>query len=220
MIITIDGPAGSGKSTIARETAKALGIAFLDTGATYRAVTLKALHQGVNMKDGAALASLARDADIRLAPAADGLKVFLDGVDVTKDIRNAEVTENAHYVADSPQVREVLVALQRRLGQPLGSFVTEGRDQGSVVFPNADYKIYLDAAPQVRARRRYNELIAAGQQADFDQVLASIIQRDHRDRSRSVAPLVKPAGAVMIDSSEMTVEQAASAVLKVVGGGR
>ena len=220
MIITVDGPAGSGKSTVAREVAKALGIAYLDTGATYRAVTLKAMREGVNMKDGAALASIARDADIRLAPAADGLNVFLDSGDVTKDIRLVEVTENAHYIANEPKAREVLVQLQRRLGRQLGSFVAEGRDQGSVVFPEAEFKFYLDATPEIRARRRYDELIAAGQAADFKQVLASINQRDSRDRSRDVAPLVRPLGAVLIDTSGMTVEQVVAAVLRGVGGGR
>lgn len=220
MIITVDGPAGSGKSTVAREVAKALGIAYLDTGATYRAVTLKALREGVNINDSAALASIARDANIRLSPAADGLNVFLDGSDVTKDIRLAEVTENAHYVANEPKAREVLVQLQRRLGRQLGSFVAEGRDQGSVVFPEAEFKFYLDATPEIRARRRYDELIAAGQAADFKGVLASINQRDSRDRSRDVAPLIKPPGAVLIDTSGMTVEQVVAAILRVVESGR
>ena len=154
MIITIDGPAGSGKSTAARELAKALGIAFLDTGATYRAVTLKALRAGVNLADTDALLAAAKAARIEVNPGELGAQVILDGHDVTAEIRSVEVTENAHYVADNLPVREVLVELQRRLGAALGSFVTEGRDQGSVVFPQADIKFYLDASPDVRAQRR------------------------------------------------------------------
>ncbi|MCJ7544836.1 MAG: (d)CMP kinase, partial [Phycisphaerae bacterium] len=163
MVITIDGPAGSGKSTAARELARALGIAFLDTGATYRAVTLKALREGVDPNDTDALVAVAKGARIEVIPTEQGARVMLDGCDVTAEIRSVEVTENAHYVADSPPVREVLVALQRRLGEGLGSFVTEGRDQGSVVFPEADVKFYLDASPRVRAERRAGELHATGQ---------------------------------------------------------
>jgi cytidylate kinase len=220
MIITIDGPAASGKSTVARELAKALGIAFLDTGATYRAVTLKALRQHVNMEDADALARLAGAARIDLLPDADGTKVLLDGRDVTRGIRSAEVSDSAHYVARSPQARGVLVELQRRTGAALGDFVAEGRDQGSVVFPDADFKFYLDATAEVRARRRCTEMLAAGQHADYRQVLEAILLRDGRDINRDVAPLIKPAGAIEIDTSNLTVEQVTAELLRHVRGRR
>jgi cytidylate kinase len=207
MIITIDGPAGSGKSTAARQLAAAMGIAYLDTGATYRAVTLKAIRQGIDMTDERALARLARQADIRLQPGNQGTRVLLDGRDVSREIRSEEVSEKSYHVAHSPVVREVLVALQRKLGADLGDFVSEGRDQGSVVFPNADVKFYMDASPEVRASRRTDEMLADGQDVRYEHVLSAMLQRDGRDRSRAVAPLVKPDGAVEIDTSDMTIEQ-------------
>lgn len=207
MVITIDGPAGSGKSTVARELAKALGIAFLDTGATYRAVTLKALRSGADLTDEAALAELARTMDLSFRQSGGTLEVMLDGRDVTRDIRSEEVSDQSRHAARSPAVREVLVGLQRRLGEQLGSFVAEGRDQGSVVFPGADVKFYLDAAPEVRARRRHEEMLSHGHPSNFEKVLDAIVQRDERDRNRPVAPLTKPAGAVEIDTSEMTIRQ-------------
>ena len=207
MIVTIDGPAGSGKSTAARELARVLGAAYLDTGATYRAATLKALREKVDLTDPAALAAVARSMDLRLTPDDDGLHVQLDGRDVSEAIRSAEVSDNAHYIATPPAVRRVLVALQRRIGAELGDFVTEGRDQGSAVFPDADVKFYLDAAPHVRARRRCDEMAARGQAADYPGVLDAIEQRDHRDRTRAADPLVRPDHAVIIDTSDMTIEE-------------
>ena len=216
MIITIDGPAGSGKSTAARELAKALRIAHLDTGATYRAVTLKALREGGDLTDESALARIAREMDIRLLPTDQRMGVILDGQDVSREIRSEAVTANSHYAARSPAVREVLVELQRRLGRQLGSFVTEGRDQGSVVFPDADMKFYLDARPETRARRRCDELRADGEPADYERVLQAIVRRDARDSRRVVAPLVRPADAIVIDTSDNTIEQTAAALLEHV----
>ena len=211
MIITIDGPAGSGKSTAARLLAKTLGIAYLDTGATYRALTLAAMQQGLDLTNEAALAELAGRLDLHMAPAETGTVVVLDGQDVSAEIRSVEVTDKAHYAADSPAVRAVLVVLQRRIGEELarrsGGVVAEGRDQGTVVFPDADVKFYLDASPEVRARRRYEELAARGEDVSLQQVLEAIRRRDRRDRSRSAGPLAKPPGAIEIDTSEMTVEQ-------------
>ena len=214
MLITIDGPAGCGKSTAARELAKALGIAHLDTGATYRAVTLLALRQGIDLTDAAALAELARGMDIRMVSTGGRIGVVLDGQDVTDEIRTEAVSANSRYAAASAAVREVLVELQRRLGRQLGSFVTEGRDQGSVVFPEADLKFYLDARPAERARRRCEELRSHGQQADYDAVLAAIEDRDRRDRGRAVGPLRVPGGATVIDTSDMDIAQVTERMLQ------
>jgi cytidylate kinase len=217
MIITIDGPAGSGKSTTARELAKALGVAFLDTGATYRAVTLAALRRGLDMTDEHGLAALAAAIDLTLTPTADGTCVMLDGDDVSREIRTANVSEQSYFVARSGVVRAVLVQLQRRIGEGLDRFVTEGRDQGSVVFPHATVKFYVDAAPETRARRRLAELAAAGETAaTYDEVLAAIVQRDTRDRTRADGPLVKPDGAVVVDTSDKTVEQVVAEMLEHV----
>jgi len=140
----------------------------------------------------------------------------MDGSDVTRDIRSAEVTDNSHYIARPAAVRAVLVELQRRIGRQLGSFVTEGRDQGSVVFPDADLKFYLDASPEVRARRRTDEMLADGQHVEYEHILAAIIERDGRDRSRAVAPLTKPADAIEIDTSATGIAQTTAALLQHV----
>jgi len=220
MIITMDGPAGAGKSTVARRLAEALHIAYLDTGATYRAATLRALRDGVDLTDSAALAAAVRKADIRLTPAADGLKVTLDGEDVTAEVRSDRVTTQVHHVAADPACREVLVELQRAIGRQLGSFVAEGRDQGSVVFPEADVKFYLTARPEVTAERRYKELKAAGEAVTYEQVLADIRRRDEHDRGREVAPLVVPAGAIEIDTSQMTVDEVVAELVRRVEAAR
>ncbi len=216
MIITIDGPAGSGKSTAARNLAAKLNIAYLDTGATYRAATLAALKAGVDLEDEQALERIVRDMKLQMKSEPDGVHVFLAGQDVTREIRSAAVTDKAHHIATLPAVRKILVALQRRLGCQLGEFVAEGRDQGSVVFPDADLKFYLVAAPEARARRRYEEMRAAGEDAKLDEVLDAILQRDRRDRSRDIAPLVKPAGAIELDTTDNTMEQTAEQLLKLV----
>ncbi len=207
MIITIDGPAGSGKSTAARKLAQVLGISYLDSGATYRAVTLRALRGGVDMQDADALVAQARQIDLKMIPNPEGVCVEMDGSDVSKDIRTEEVSTNAHYVANCPAVREVLVDLQRKTGLELGDFVTEGREQGTVVFPNADFKFYLDATPTVRAKRRQAELIQRGEQADYQEILTAIVKRDHSDSSRSVGPLKVPDDAMIIDTTDKTIDE-------------
>jgi CMP/dCMP kinase len=216
MIVTIDGPAGSGKSTAARELAKALGIAHLDTGATYRAVTLKALRENIDLSNEAALADVARRADIRMEASPRGLRVLLDGCDVSAEIRRPEVTENASRIASCSAVRHVLVELQRKIGAELGSFVTEGRDQGSVVFPHADVKFYIDAPPEVRAQRRCEELRAAGETVDIEQVLADMNNRDHRDSHRAVAPLIKPVDAIEITTEGKAIPEVTAELLRHV----
>jgi len=216
MIITMDGPAGSGKSTAARNLANALGIAFLDTGATYRAVTLKAMTDGVDLTDPSAIADAARTMDLQMHQTPTGLQVLLDGRDVSEAIRTQAVTANSRHAAGPPEVRQVLVDLQRRLGAALGSFVAEGRDQGSVVFPHADVKFFLVASPDVRARRRCLELRQRGEQADEETVREDILQRDHRDSTRAVAPLIKPEGAIEFDTGEMSIEQVTAELVRLV----
>ena len=213
MIITIDGPAGSGKTTVAGALAEKLGLAHLDTGATYRAVTLRALREKIDMEDSLALVEVARRAEIGFS--SDG-RVLLDGLDVSAEIRSGEVTENIHYLADSAQVRELMVSLQRRIGRELGGFVTEGRDQGSVVFPDADVKFFLTASAEVRARRRHKEILDSGGKVEYECLLEDIVRRDGYDLGRSVGPLVKPSGAVEIDTSGMSVREVIDKLLKGV----
>lgn len=220
MIITIDGPAGSGKSTAARRLAAELGVEFLDTGATYRAVTLRAMKLGANMEDQQALADVARQAKISFSRQGQSLKVMLDGQDVSAAIRTEEVSSNSYYIARADGCRQVLVELQRRLGGQMGSFVTEGRDQGSVVFPDADFKIYLDASPEVRAKRRFDEAAARGEKVDYNKVLNDIVERDRRDQTRATGPLVRPAGSTVVDTSGMTIEQVVGRLLAIVQAGK
>ncbi len=212
MIITIDGPAGVGKSTSARGLAKALGIAFLETGATYRAATLKALREGVDLTDANAVAATVRAADIHLV-VGEAMQVLLDGQDVTDQLHSSDVSNNAHFIANAPACREVLVDLQRRIGAELGEFVTEGRDQGTVVFPDADVKFFFCADPAVRAERRCADLRAAGETADPAGVQADIETRDRRDRERPVAPLVRPAGAIEIDTTNNSIDDVLAEML-------
>jgi cytidylate kinase len=216
MIVTIDGPAGSGKSTVGRDLARKLGMAYLDTGATYRAVTLKAMRSGADLSDEQSVAEFARKIDLEMIRAADAVRVTLHGEDVTEEIRSSQVTENAHYVANSPAAREVLVELQRRLARGLGDFVAEGRDQGTVVFPHADVKFYLDADPEVRAERRLREMLARGEQVTPEQVLQAILRRDERDRSRDVGPLTKAPDAIQVDTTDKTIEQVVTELFTLV----
>jgi cytidylate kinase len=220
MIVTIDGPAGSGKSTAARELAKVLGIARLDTGAMYRAVALAALRAGVCLEDERALAALAGKIDLGLNFVGDVQVVLLNGEDVSREIRSAEVSANTHFVAGSPAVRAVLVQMQRRIGRELaaarGGIVAEGRDQGTVVFPDADVKFFVDASPEVRARRRCAEMRADGQDVTYEDVLAAIVTRDGHDSTRAVAPLMRPPGAVVIDTSDRTIAQTTAELVRQV----
>jgi len=206
MIVTIDGPAGSGKSTAARELAGRLGLAYLDTGAMYRAVALQALQQGVELEDGEALLRVAKQAQMRLEFAGAQMRVLLDRRDVTRAVRSLRVSQATPYVARLPEVREVLVAKQRQIGRELGDVVAEGRDQGSVVFPEADVKFFLDASLETRARRRQAELMAEGEEVTHEQVLADLQERDGND-ARQWAPLLVPGGAIRVDTTRMSIEQ-------------
>lgn len=202
MIVAIDGPAGAGKSSVARALARRLGFRFLDTGAMYRAVALAALGRGLSWDDPADLASLARQLTIDVADD----KVWLDGQDVTQAIRTLAVTEVTHFAADNPAVREHLVALQR-LAAGRDDIVTEGRDQGTVAFPRAECKIFLTASPQERARRRWRDLEARGEALSFEQVLAQQNQRDQRDLVRAVGPLRPAADAVQVATDGLLPEE-------------
>jgi cytidylate kinase len=202
MIITLDGPAGAGKSSVARELAQRLGYRFLDTGAMYRAVALAAQRRGLAWENSHALAELAAEVSIELR----GDRVILDGDDVTDEIRATNVTSVVHYVADNPEVRAELVRLQRRLAEGK-NIVCEGRDQGTVAFPDAECKIFLTATPEERARRRLSQLQAQGENVEFHELLQQQNDRDLRDRSRPVGRLSKAPDALELASDGLTREQ-------------
>lgn len=205
LIIAIDGPAGSGKSTIAARLARKLGYVNLESGAMYRALALKALEQHVSLDDPDALRELAGDSIIHLEPYGDGNRVLLDGRDVSQRIREADVTAAASRVSVHPPVRRVMVARQRELGAN-GGVVMEGRDIGTAVFPNADVKIFLDADPTVRAERR--GLQNGSRSAEEAQrVQAEIAARDERDRTRTVSPLVPAADAMILDTTHKNIDE-------------
>jgi cytidylate kinase len=212
LIIAIDGPVGSGKSTVARRVAEMLGYTHLDSGAMYRAVGLKALRDGVPLNSPDRLSALAEAARIDLVPRDGKLRVLLDGEDITDAIRAPEVSRAASVVAVVPGVRHPMVAEQRRAGAQ-GGVVMEGRDIGSVVFPHADLKIFLDASPEVRASRRQRELEEKGEPMEFEKVLAEVHERDRRDRGREMSPLVRAADAVVVDNTAMDAEETARVIV-------
>lgn len=214
LIIAIDGPVGSGKTTLARRVAEMLGYVYIDTGAMYRAVALKALRQGVAIdpQNAEALEALAHETRIDLRAQNEGQRAFLDGEDVTGAIRTPEVAQAASKVAVIPGVRQVLVAEQRRAGQQ-GGVVMEGRDIGSVVFPDAKLKIFLTASPEVRAERRWREHQQKGDNTDLARTLEEIRERDRRDRERASSPLLRAPDAVVVDSTAMEPEEVARLVV-------
>jgi CMP/dCMP kinase len=206
-IVAIDGPAGAGKSTAAKRLAARLGYAFLDTGAIYRTLALIGGRRGLDWGDAAALASLAEKLGIVFVPGESGVnRVLAEGEDVTADIRTPEISDGASRVSAHPPVRAALLGLQRRLAAA-GSLVAEGRDMGTVVFPDAPAKFFLTASPAERARRRAQELAAAGRPADPDAVLQEMLARDRRDTTREVSPLRCAADALLIDSEGMSPEE-------------
>jgi cytidylate kinase len=217
MIITIDGPAGSGKSTAARKLAAQLAIAYLDTGAMYRAIALAALQQDVDLEDEAALIAVAQAAEIDVNCGPTHTRVTLDGKDVSEAIRTMAVNRATSYVARLQPIRRILVEKQRTIGRQLGSLVTEGRDQGSVVFPEADLKFFLDATIEKRAMRRYQELTADGEEASYDMIMENLRQRDGNDCCQW-APLLQPDQAVQIDTTQMTIREVVQRLLDEVRG--
>ena len=217
MIIAIDGPAGSGKSTVSRAIARKLNILYLDTGAMYRAVTLRALMLKADLTDEAALGRIAADARIRLEEGRenDAVTVYLDGEDVTAAIRDPELTAKVKYIAAAPSVRGVMVKEQRSMA---GSrdVIAEGRDIGTVVFPNADFKFFLDADLDERAGRRLKELAQMDKKISFPGLKEEMQKRDIADRTRAVSPLKKAEDAILIDTTRLTVEGVIEKVLSLI----
>lgn len=213
MIVTIDGPAGAGKSTVARQLAQRLGFQYLDTGAMYRAVALAGMRRGLPWDEPQRLAELSRQLRIEVA----GSRIFLDGADVTDAVRTSEVTAVTRYAADNPLVRQHLVALQRAIaGQQ--DVVCEGRDQGTVAFPQAECKIFLTASPAERARRRRDELLARGEAPTLEQVLADQELRDARDASREVGPLRPADDAIEVSTDGLSIAEVVDRLERLVRG--
>ncbi len=210
--IAIDGPAGAGKSTIAKKVSAKLGYIYLDTGAMYRAVALKALQSGIDTKNQQGLADIMEKLDIAIAHENNLQKIFLDGVDVSEAIRTAEVSAGASNVAAFPEVRLKMVELQRKIASG-ADVVMDGRDIGSYVLPKADLKIFLTATVEERAERRFNELLRKGQQVTYEAVRQDMVQRDKNDSSRALAPLVKVPDAIEIDSTALKIDEVVEKII-------
>ena len=211
MIVTLDGPAGAGKSSVARQLARRLGFQFLDTGAMYRAVALAALRAGLQERDADQIAALADSLSLIIL----GDRVILNGADVTAQIRTSEVSAAVYLAADNPRVRARLVELQRQFAGAHDT-VAEGRDQGTVAFPLAECKIFLTASPQERARRRHAELIARGEEISLAEVLAQQIERDRRDATRPVGPLVKAPDAIEVLTDGLSADEVVARLEEIV----
>lgn len=211
MIVTIDGPAGAGKSSVSRQLAARIGFQYLDTGAMYRALTWWVLEQGTDPQDQEAVAELAREIDIHF----DGTRVLVDHQDVSQAIRGPQVTGAVSEVADNPKVRQVMVARQRELAQT-GDYVCEGRDQGTVAFPHAECKIFLTASASERAQRRYQQLVDQGEDAELEEVLAAQNKRDQRDENRPVGKLVKAPGSIEVLTDGMDFPQVVDCLEAIV----
>jgi cytidylate kinase len=215
-IVTIDGPAGSGKSTMARLLAKKLSFTYLDTGAMYRALTYAAVNQKKNILDSSQLINLLQQNHFSFSDELLDMKVKLNGNDITNKIRTPELTEKVKHIADDPAVREKLVKMQRNFAQKHKNLITEGRDQGTVVFPNAQLKFYLTADINQRALRRKKQLSEKNSQINLSKLVDQISQRDRADQTRKVAPLKKAPDAVTIDTTQMSVEQVVDKMAQII----
>ena len=216
LIIAIDGPSGAGKSTVAKRIAKQLGYLYIDTGAMYRAVGLKALRSNVPLDDPQQLIALARRARIELKGSVENYQVFLDDEEITQDIRDEAVSQAASKVSAISDVRKILVEAQQNMGKA-GSVVMEGRDIGTKVFPSADLKIFLDASERTRAERRFLENQQRGVHLGLEETLADIKERDERDSQRADSPLVRANDAYHLDSSDKSIEEVVQVILRWVG---
>ena len=206
LTIAIDGPSGAGKSTVAKSLAKRLGYVYIDTGAMYRSVALKVKEKGISPEDRSALKALASSLHVTFATEGDQTHVFCDGEDITSAIRTPEISRLASFISKQKEVRKSLVQFQRKMGEE-GGVVLEGRDIGTVVFPDADVKFYLDADRDERVRRRYDEMIQRGMEVDFRETKEALVQRDHDDMHRTHSPLKRANDALWIDSTHRSVEE-------------
>lgn len=214
--IAIDGPSGAGKSTLAKRLAQKLGFLYVDTGAIYRTVGLAARRRGVDPSDAAGVEAMLPELSITMGYGEDGLqRMYLDGEDVTQAIRENDISACASQAAAIPAVRDFLLEMQRRSARE-HDVIMDGRDIGTVVLPSADLKIYLTAAPEARAERRYQELLERGQRADFDQVLREVIERDRRDTQREIAPLRQAEDALLADTTELDLEGSFQLLLGII----
>ncbi|MCR4290394.1 MAG: (d)CMP kinase [Candidatus Scalindua sp.] len=215
MIIAIDGPAGSGKSTAAKGLAERLGFTYLDSGAMYRAFTWKVSSSGADFSDKEGLCRLLDETSIRIECSAGGSEVFVDDVNVTREIRHPSITENIHHVSSLDFVRKKMVELQRDFARGK-DIIAEGRDMCSVVFPDADKKIYMDADVKERAKRRYSELRAFNDEGSIDNVVEDIVRRDHRDSTRQFAPLKREPDALYLDTTSLEAEDVVDILTKEI----
>lgn len=213
--IAVDGPAGSGKSTVAKAVARKLGIIYVDTGAMYRTVALHCSQKGILWEKEADVVSALDTLEMKIVPEEGGQKIFLNGNDVTTAVRAAEIGKGASAVAAYPQVRAKMVEMQQKMAQE-HSVIMDGRDIGTVVLPDAEVKIYLDAGVEERARRRVGELAEKGETADFEEIKKMIIQRDYNDMHREHSPLKKADDAISLDSTSMTIAEVEQAILEIV----
>ena len=215
LTITIDGPSGAGKSTAAKGLAKRLGYIYVDTGAMYRAVALEAKEEGRDFEDEGALYQWTSSLRITFFNQRGGILILCNERDVTQAIRSPEISLLASEISKRRGVREALVQMQREMGKD-GGVVFEGRDMGTIVFPHADVKFYLDARPEERARRRYEELVGKGMNVDFKKTLEEVIQRDQNDMNRSLSPLRKAEDAILIDSTRRSAEEVVEEMVRLV----
>src|SRR4030042_4731987 len=215
-VITIDGPASAGKSTISLLLAKKLGYLYLDTGAMYRAVALSAMRKGVDFNNGAALHEMCRDIDINFRSIDDNYRIYIGAEDISDEIRRPEIDMLSSKISAIKEVRDAMTGLQRRIGRR-GGMVAEGRDMGTVVFPDADHKFFLTASPEIRAARRYKERLGRGEYISMEQVETELRKRDEQDKTRLIAPLMPALDAIIIDTTTLGIDGVVKEILERIG---